>query len=238
MLTGLIYLRRILVTHFSDRVVSLILAGFAFGTNLYWYTLFQGTMAHVYSFALVTAFVWYAMEWHGAWGMRHGVGSLGHGAWGMRHGAGSLGHGAWGNQHGIWSGVRLGLLLGLISLIRPTNIIIVIFSLLYGVISAKDLRISFKNLAADSSYLLPMTLTVVLVWVPQMIYWKEMTGHWLYFSYGSDERFFFGDPAIIKGLFSYRKGLFIYTPLMIFAFAGIYIWLKHRPHCLSLYLYR
>ena len=125
LLTGLIYLRRILVAHFSDLVASLILAGFAFGTNLYWYTLFQGTMAHVYSFALISVFVWYSMQWHGA----------GAGAW-----AWSMGHGAWGRareqraEHGAWSGVRLGLLLGLISLIRPTNTIIVIFFLLYGVI--------------------------------------------------------------------------------------------------------
>ena len=67
LLTGLIYLRKILVTHFADIVVSLVLAGFAFGTNLYWYTLFQGTMAHVYSFALINVFVWYSMKWHKLW---------------------------------------------------------------------------------------------------------------------------------------------------------------------------
>jgi glycosyltransferase involved in cell wall biosynthesis len=210
LLTGLIYLRRILVTHFSDIVASLVLAGFAFGTNLYWYTLFQGTMAHVYSFTLVSVFVWYSMQWHAARG----------------------------KEHGAWSAVRLGLLLGLISLIRPTNAIIVIFFLFYGVITGKDLNNRVKNLAADYRYLLLMALMVVLVWVPQMIYWKEMTGHWLYFSYGSDERFFFGDPAIIKGLFSWRKGLFIYTPLLIFAFAGIIsLWMKRSPHALPVTLF-
>ena len=80
---------------------------------------------------------------------------------------------------------------------------------------------------------------VVLVWVPQMIYWKEMTGRWLYFSYGSDERFFFGDPAIIKGLFSYRKGLFIYTPLLLFAFAGVIsLWLKTFAACPACHIVR
>lgn len=214
LLTGLIYLRRILVTHFSDLVASLVLAGFAFGTNLYWYTLFQGTMAHVYSFALVSVFMWYSMQWHKAY-----IGVVCHSkVTGPR----------------VWDIVRLGLLLGLISLIRPTNIIIVIFFPLYGVITGKDLNNRVKNLAADYRYLLLMALIVVLVWVPQMIYWKEMTGHLLYFSYGSDERFFFNDPAIIKGLFSWRKGLFIYTPLLIFAFAGIIsLWMKRSPHALS-----
>ena len=45
--------------------------------------------------------------------------------------------------------------------------------------------------------------------------------------------FFFDDPAIIKGLFSWRKGLFVYTPLMIFAFAGIIaLWKRRSPHAL------
>jgi hypothetical protein len=76
-----------------------------------------------------------------------------------------------------------------------------------------------------------MALIAVLVWVPQMIYWREMTGQWLYFSYGSDERFFFNHPVIINGLFGFRKGLFIYTPLLIFAFAGLTIlWKNRSPH--------
>jgi hypothetical protein len=137
-----------------------------------------------------------------------------------------------------WSGVRLGLLLGLISLVRPTNTIIVIFFLFYGVITGRDLVNRLKNLATDYRYLLPMALAGMLVWVPQMIYWKEMTGQWLYFSYGSDERFFFGDPALINGLFSWRKGLFIYTPLLLFAFAGIIIlWLNRSPHALTVTLF-
>jgi hypothetical protein len=129
-------------------------------------------------------------------------------------------------------------LLGLISLIRPTNTIIVIFFLFYGVFTGRDLNNRFKSMTADYRYLLLMALAAMLVWVPQMIYWKEMTGHWLYFSYGNDERFFFGDPAIIKGLFSWRKGLFIYTPLLLSAFAGIIIlWLRRSPHALPVTLF-
>ena len=220
LLTGLIYLRRILVTHFSDLVASLVLAGFAFGTNLYWYTLFQGTMAHVYSFALICVFVWYTLRWYGAGYKLQGTG-----------GSGLIAQSP-GQQ--IWSSVRLGLLLGLISLIRPTNIIIIIFFLFYGVMSGKDLKNRIKKLAADYKYILLMLLMVVVVWVPQLIYWKEVTGHWLYYSYGSSEGFFFGDPAIIKGLFSWQKGLFIYTPLLLFAVTGIIsLWLKRSPHALA-----
>ena len=224
LMTGLIYLRRIILTQFPDLVTSLILAGFAFGTNLYWYTLFQGTMAHVYSFALISVFVWYSMEWHEAIGRRgeKEKGRMGEEVNGRR-----------GDKRRVFDIVRLGLLLGLISLIRPTNAIIIIFFLFYGVMSGKGLKNRIKELAADYRFILLMMLMAVLVWVPQMIYWKEVTGHWLYYSYGSGERFFFGDPAIIKGLFSWRKGLFIYTPLLLFSFAGIIaLWIRRSPQAL------
>jgi len=91
-----------------------------------------------------------------------------------------------------------------------------------------------SDLSRDYRYLIVMTLVACMVWVPQMIYWREMTGQWVYFSYG-DERFFFNDPAIIKGLFSFRKGLFIYTPLLIFAFTGLTVlWKKRSPHLVAI----
>ncbi|MDZ7635799.1 MAG: glycosyltransferase [Bacteroidales bacterium] len=211
LLAGLIFLRRILLAHASDAITALVLASFAFGTNLYWYTLFQGTMAHVYNFALISAFVWYSMKWHTV-----------------------LSAGAADDQRSAWRAVRLGLLLGLITLIRPTNIIIVIFFLLSGVLSSTDLKQRIRELGADYRNLMIIGLMVIVVWLPQMIYWKEMTGKLLWFSYGSDERFFFGDPAILKGLFSWRKGLFIYTPLMLFSFAGVIsLLIRRSPHALA-----
>ncbi len=242
LMTGLIYLRRIILTQVSDLVTSLILAGFAFGTNLYWYTLFQGTMAHVYSFALISVFVWYSMEWHSACGMQRGVNKLEVsppkiGGVASQSEAGVVCQ-LKETEHSIWQIIRLGLLLGLISLIRPTNTIIIIFFLFYGVMSGRSLKNRIRELATDYRFILLMMLMAVLVWVPQMIYWKEVTGHWLYYSYGSGERFFFGDPAIIKGLFSWRKGLFIYTPLLLFSLAGLIIlWKKRSASALPITLF-
>jgi len=195
---GLVYLRRILLQDASDTITAIVLAAFVIGTNLYWYTLYQGTMSHVYSFALISAFIWYSIKWYSEGGRK------------------------------AWSALRLGLLIGLITLIRPTNIIIVLFFLFYGITRAGSLRQRGREIVADYRLLALIALTAFIVWLPQMVYWREMTGHWVYFSYGSDERFFFADPAIIKGLFSWRKGLFIYTPLMVFAFAGIFVLCKRR----------
>ena len=209
---GLIYLRKILLANASDRVTAAVIAAFVIGTNLFWYTLYQGTMSHVYSFALISAFIWYSMKWHGHSNKLYAP--------------------------SITAALRLGLLLGIISLIRPTNIIIVFFFLFYGVTSSETLRLRISELVSSYWRLAIIASAAFLVWVPQLIYWKEMTGQWLYFSYGSNERFFFADPAIIKGLFSWRKGLFLYSPLMIFAFAGIIaLWKRRSPHALPVTLF-
>lgn len=241
--TGLIFLRKILLAHASDKITALVLASFAFGTNLYWYTLSQGTMAHVYNFALISAFVWYSMKWHDPdRGKSSSVRRSGRGGSkayaeyiARKSGdAEEMTAGRW----KTWPAIRLGFLLGLITLIRPTNIIIVLFFLFYGITSWETLRQRTREHVSGYGYLLLICLVIIVVWLPQMIYWKEMTGQWLYFSYGSDERFFFGDPAILKGLFSWRKGLFIYTPLLLFSFAGIFIlWVRRSPHALAVTLF-
>jgi len=226
---GMIYLRKILLTNASDKVTAAVIAAFTIGTNLYWYTLYQGTMSHVYSFALIGSFVWHSIKWHERPITAGELPPALNRAQQLQRGK---------NPRRIWPAVRLGLLLGMITLIRPTNIIIVIFLLLYGVSSAKALRSRIKDLATDYRHIALIALVAFLVWVPQIIYWKEMTGQWIYFSYGSDERFFFADPAIGKGLFSWRKGLFLYAPLMIFAFAGIIaLWKRRSPHALPVTLF-
>lgn len=231
---GLIYLRRILLTHATDITAALVLAAFITGTNLYWYTLYQGTMSHVYSFALISAFIWYSMKWHN----KNSTDSQTCTADINPAEPNAPEELSANSGTGIfWPAARLGLLLGLITLIRPTNIIIVLFFLLYGINTSAGFRKRAVDLIAAWRQLIVIAVMALIVWIPQMVYWREMTGHWLWFSYGSNERFFFGDPAIIKGLFSWRKGLFIYTPLMVFAFAGIIeLWRRRSPHALPVTL--
>jgi hypothetical protein len=46
-------------------------------------------------------------------------------------------------------------------------------------------------------------------------------------------KFYFFKPQVINGLFSYRKGWLVYTPVMIFAIAG-FIWLRKYANSLFL----
>jgi len=122
--------------------------------------------------------------------------------------------------------ILLGSLSGLISLVRPTNILILIFFFFYDISSWKSLQEKVMFFLHHFHWLMLMFLAFILVWVPQFIYWKTVTGKFLYYSY-TNESFFFDHPHIFDGLFSYRKGWFVYTPLMLLAIFGIPLMFKY-----------
>ncbi|MGM0622230.1 MAG: hypothetical protein ACQETJ_14345, partial [Bacteroidota bacterium] len=73
-------------------------------------------------------------------------------------------------------------------------------------------------------FVLIMLLFFFLVWTPQFFYWKAVTGEWIFYSYSTkDASFFWGNPQIFDILFSYKKGWFVYTPIMFIAFLGIFL---------------
>lgn len=116
----------------------------------------------------------------------------------------------------------IGFIIGLISLVRPTNIIIALFFVFYSISSLADFKDRILFFKKKFPVLLLILPAFFLVWVPQFIYWKISSGSYLYDSY-PDERFFFNDPKILKGLFGFRKGWLIYTPMMAFALAGVFL---------------
>jgi hypothetical protein len=116
--------------------------------------------------------------------------------------------------------IALGIVGALSILIRPTAIIIFLVFFLYG-LNRKDTIQRYKT---HLSHLFLLFLTVFLLGLPQLIYWKIQTGQWLYYTYGR-EGFFFNDPKIWDGLFSYRKGWLVYSPIMFLSLIG-FIWIR------------
>jgi hypothetical protein len=127
------------------------------------------------------------------------------------------------------STVLLGLVIGLISLVRPTNSLIILLFLFFGICRISDIKIRFQLFLKNYAKLLVLGACIILIWIPQLLYWKSITGDWFYYSYGEKERFFFTHPHIFDALFSFRKGWLIYTPSMILAVVGMYfVWKKNR----------
>lgn len=133
----------------------------------------------------------------------------------------------WHKSQTLFNTCVIGILAGVISLIRPTNAIVMLIFLMYDLKKWSDFKIKWNLFIKNYAKILLIGALILLIWLPQMIYWKKVTGQWMYFSYGK-ERFFFDKPQIILGLFGFRKGLFIYTPLMILAFSGIPLLFKYR----------
>jgi hypothetical protein len=143
----------------------------------------------------------------------------------------------WHEQPGTRNSLILGLLVGIISLIRPSNLLIVVFFLFYQVTSAGSLKTKFHMLVSNWKNLLLLSFIALMVWVPQMIYWKQTTGQWLYYSY-QDEHFFFSNPQIWRGLFGYRKGWFVYTPVMLIGVLSILLLVrKNREFFLPIIIF-
>jgi hypothetical protein len=126
----------------------------------------------------------------------------------------------WQEKQGWGTTVCMGLVAGLISLIRPTNGLIIIIFLLYNITNLKDIKTRVQLFLKNYWKIAVMTVCAFMVWLPQLLYWKSVTGEWFFYSYGG-ERFFFNDPKILLVLFSFKNGWLVYTPTMLFAIIGI-----------------
>jgi hypothetical protein len=117
----------------------------------------------------------------------------------------------------------IGLTTGLLALIRPNEILFIVIFIGYQVHSFSDLKEKLRKIFFSYKNIPLFLLGFLILWLPQMIFWKIKTNQFLFFSYGSQESFFWVDPQIINLLFSYRKGWFLYTPVMLFSIIGLFM---------------
>lgn len=136
--------------------------------------------------------------------------------------------------------IIIGLTAGLIALIRPTNILILLILFFYNIRSFKDIGHRIVFFGQEYKKVLLMAFLFFVVWIPQLIYWKYISGHYFFFTYKEllGEGFFFNNPQITSLLFSYKKGWLLYTPIMIFALLGIPIlYFKLRQFFIAIAVY-
>lgn len=201
---GLIYLRKVLLHFFSDKVSAIVILLIGLGTNYFQIELQNGLMPHSFLFALYALLVWVTIKWE--------------------------------KEITVKNSIFLGLLIGLITLARPTEIVCVFIPLLYGVTSVKELLIRKSLLYEKWKYSLTTILVSFFVGLPQLIYWKALSGRFIYYSYvNKGEGLDLLSPNFINVLFSFRKGWLVYAPMMIFSIIGLYfIYKNYRKLFLSI----
>ena len=124
-----------------------------------------------------------------------------------------------------------------IVLIRPANSLILL--LIPFLAEDKSTLVSIpRKLTADSKILFYCMLIFFTLIFIQLLAWHLETGHFITWSY-TGERFNFTKPELFNFLFSYRKGFFVYTPVMFIACFGIisvYAENKYRGYSLLFFL--
>ncbi len=129
--------------------------------------------------------------------------------------------------------VYIALLFGIIVLIRPVNLLI-LFAVPFLAGNPDRLLSGFKNIFTKKWILLLSLFSFVILVSVQLLIYKISTGRFIVYSY-KEEGFNFLNPQIWNFLFSYRKGMFIYTPLLLLSLGGlIYLFRKSRFQFYSL----
>lgn len=111
----------------------------------------------------------------------------------------------WQKKPTIVHAVFMGIILGLIFLTRNFNLLFTILLIPLGKKYPKKLPV--------------VVISFVLTILPQLLYWRYATNKLFFFSY-QGESFNFLQPQIFNVLFSPRKGLFFWTPVLLFIVLG------------------
>jgi hypothetical protein len=149
----------------------------------------------------------------------------------------------WHNNKQAISLFAIAISCGMITLIRPNEIVCILIPLLWDINNFKE-KIKWL-FASYGKFLVSLILFSIPILI-QMWYWKKGTNSWLYYSYQNPgEGFDFLSPYTKQFLFSFRKGWFVYTPIALIAMLSLLqvfkknksiFWAILIPTILSIYI--
>jgi len=129
--------------------------------------------------------------------------------------------------------IAAGSLLGLVVLIRPVNAIVL---LALPLVAAGGMPALFRQLLARRATLLAVFACVLVVAI-QPTLWYLQTGALYAYGY-QGEGFHWSSPEVIKVLFAFRRGLFLWTPFMLLpALCVLLLWWLDRIKAITAAIY-
>lgn len=180
---------KMLKRNYTGRSALLTCIALFCGTMIPVYMMERASFSHIYGFFVSTAIMYYIIYYEKQRENRKGR---------------------------ILRDVALGLLFGLASIIRSTNVVMGFAYLFYRVTSIESFERRFKQVLCIR--LLPQVLGFTAVYSIQMILWRVMSGNWVLYSYTGESFDYLCNPKVLEVLFSDAKGLFIFSPIL---FIGI-----------------
>lgn len=138
----------------------------------------------------------------------------------------------WHDSHRTKYMIFIALSSGILILSRPTEIVALLIPLLWNVTNFESLRKKVSLLKSHKTQILLLFFILLSFGIPQFTYWKILAGKFIVTDYGNPaEGFDFLTPHVFEVLFSFRKGWFIYTPIMLVATIG-FIFLRKNNKAL------
>ena len=203
---GLWFLRKVLIkVGFNDKSVAFTLILYVLATHYLNYAAIDSAMTHSYIFTLYAILLWLILKFE------------------ETQVASSLAM--------TRTAICMGICIGLAALSRPTELIVILIPILWGVSNFEGMKVRFTFLKKHISMVFITGAVAFLIGFIQLIYWKYTTGHFIYNSYGPEDKMEWLHTHIIDGLFSARKGWLVYTPAMLFSLIGfVFLYKKRREY--------
>lgn len=195
LLIGMLFTDKLLLLYnIKNKNRIIVLIAILFGTNLFFYSVCEMGMSHVYSFAFISMFCYYTKKYFND-----------------------------------LQGKNLFIcfvLAGFIFLIRPVNLLILLV-IPFLAESGHKLVQGISELRNKRNFVLSGITSMFLIIGIQFIIYKLSTGNFCVDSYPG-ENFDFKHPDFLKILFSYKKGLFLYTPVYLISLLGLWSLYKNN----------
>lgn len=191
---ALFILRNILLRYYDDVSVAIAMCLLVVASNAIQYISVDGGQSHAYLFVLYVLIIYVSERWH-----------------------------AKANPTWIVTWV-IGYIIGLATICRPTELVMCLIPLLWQVSSWRELRNKIKFLYTEKKHGIGLLAGVFLGVCPQLMYWKRITGSWVY-DVGSKWDFLQPHGRVLWG---FEKGWFIYTPVSILFVIGL-LYLQRKP---------
>ncbi|MEJ6583140.1 MAG: glycosyltransferase family 39 protein [Crocinitomicaceae bacterium] len=112
----------------------------------------------------------------------------------------------------------IGLIIGLATISRPTEAIMLFIPLLWETQTKESKKLKWQKVKLHLKHIWVVILFAIIGALPQLIYWKITSGS---FVYDVGSKWFFLNPWF-RVLFGFENGWFIYTPITIFFVLGFF----------------
>jgi hypothetical protein len=191
---GLYFLSQFLLKiKISFKIIWISFICITFGTNVWYYLIYDHSVSHIFNFFLFSLFIWIIQKWIETKNMK-------------------------------WS-VFLSLLMALIVITRPTNAIMILFTPFIFRISNEAFLPFLKSNFNWKKIIFFSPFFLLVLAIPPLL-WKWQTNQWLVYSY-NEEGFNFFQSNWWNYLFSYKKGWFLWSPMMfLFIITTVYLSFK------------